>query len=232
MGGANQFEPPDKTGLASMTAAMMSEGTTSRDAESLSKALQLLGTTVSTSVLGESGSIGFVSASGKFTQTLDLLADILLNPTFPDAVARAHPCTAPRRPHARKVTARDDSRSRLPPDPLRNRPSVRPVTTEESLKSISRDDVAAFHKMYFQPGRALVTVVGDVDPAVLKPQIEKSLAAWPCRRRASEVRLSGARLRRRPQSISSTDPAQRSRSCRSDNPGLPATRRTTSRCRS
>ena len=60
MGGANQFEPPDKTGLASMTAAMMSEGTTSRDAESLSKELQLLGTTVSTGIFGESGSAAWI----------------------------------------------------------------------------------------------------------------------------------------------------------------------------
>ena len=179
MGGSNQFEPPDKTGLASMTAAMMSEGTATRDAESLSKALQLLGTTVSTSVLGESGSIGFVSASGKFTQTLDLLADILFNPTFPEASLE--------RIRAQRLVALTQGKSQPGTIAARAFPRIlygtgHPygrLTTEDSLKSISRDDVASFHKMYFQPGRALVTVVGDVDPAVLKPQIEKALAAWP-----------------------------------------------------
>ena len=39
------------------------------------------------------------------------------------------------------------------------------LTTEESIKAITRDDVVAFHKAYFQPGRALVTVVGDVSAA-------------------------------------------------------------------
>ena len=57
LGGASQFEPAERTGLASLTAAMMSEGTKTRDGEALSNALQLLGTSVSTSVGSESGSI-------------------------------------------------------------------------------------------------------------------------------------------------------------------------------
>ena len=36
----------------------------------------------------------------------------------------------------------------------------------------------AFHKAYFQPGRALITVVGDTTLAAAKPAIEKALAAW------------------------------------------------------
>ena len=83
LGGANQFEPADRTGLASVTAAMMSEGTKRLDGEALSNALQLLGTSVSTAIGGESGSMGFVSTTSKFPQTLDILADMLVNPTFP-----------------------------------------------------------------------------------------------------------------------------------------------------
>ena len=89
LGGANQFEPADRTGLASITAAMMSEGTKSRDGEALSNALQLLGTSVSTAIGGESGSMSFVSTAAKFEPTLDILADMLLNSTFPaDALKR------------------------------------------------------------------------------------------------------------------------------------------------
>ena len=56
LGGADQFEPAGKQALAALTAAMLSEGTKTRDAESLSNALQLLGTSVSPSIGGESGS--------------------------------------------------------------------------------------------------------------------------------------------------------------------------------
>jgi predicted Zn-dependent peptidase len=53
------------------------------------------------------------------------------------------------------------------------------VVTEDSTKSVTRDDVAAFHKAYFQPGRALVTVVGDVTASSVRPVIERALSAWP-----------------------------------------------------
>src|SRR6185312_15658361 len=51
-------------------------------------------------------------------------------------------------------------------------------TTEASVKAITRDDVIAFSKAYFQPGRAIITVVGDITAAKAKAAVEKGLAAW------------------------------------------------------
>ena len=179
LGGANQFEPAERTGLASITAAMMSEGTKSRDGEALSNALQLLGTSVSTAIGGESGSMNFVSTTGKFEQTIAILSDMLLNSTFPaDALERLR---------AQRLVALTQARSqpgaiagRVFPRVLYglNHPYGR-VATEESIKALTRDDVVAFHGQYFQAGRALVTVVGDVTAAGVKPVVEKALAAWP-----------------------------------------------------
>jgi predicted Zn-dependent peptidase len=53
------------------------------------------------------------------------------------------------------------------------------VVTEASLKAITRDDVVAFHKAFFRPGRAIITVTGDVEPAAVKAAVEKAFAAWP-----------------------------------------------------
>jgi zinc protease len=179
LGGANQFESADKTGLASLTAAMMSEGTKSKDGEALSNALQLLGTSVSTTVSGESGSMSFVSTTDKLPQTLDIVADMLLNSTFPaDALERLR---------AQRLVALTQARAQpgaiagrvFPKVLYGNAHPYGRVATEASLKAITRDDVVAFHNQYFQPGRALVTVVGDVTAAGVKPVIEKALAAWP-----------------------------------------------------
>jgi predicted Zn-dependent peptidase len=178
LGGSSQFEPAERTGLASITASMMSEGTKSRDGEALSNALQLLGTTVATNVGSESGSISFVATTGKFAPTLDILADMLLNSTFPgDALERIR---------AQRLVALTQARAqpgaiagRVFPKVLygTSHPYGR-VTTEGSIKAITRDDVASFHGTYFQPARALVTVVGDVTAATAKPVVEKALASW------------------------------------------------------
>ncbi|MEO5510855.1 MAG: hypothetical protein ABIV28_03995, partial [Longimicrobiales bacterium] len=57
-GGANQYEPAGKTGVAGFTSQMMSEGTATRTGDEISSALQLLGTSVSFAIGAEGGSVG------------------------------------------------------------------------------------------------------------------------------------------------------------------------------
>jgi zinc protease len=179
LGGADQFESDGRQGVASLTASLLSEGTRTRDGEALSNALQLLGTSVSANVAEESGSISFVATTGKFAATLDILADMLLNSTFPAAGLD--------RLRGQRLVALTQARAQ--PGAIANRVFPRIVfgsghpygriVTEESLKAITRDDIVAFHKAYYQPGRALISVVGDTTAASVKPVIEKALGAWP-----------------------------------------------------
>jgi zinc protease len=178
-GGSHQGESATRRGVAGITAAMMSEGTKTRDGEALSNALQLLGTSVNVNVGGENGSIGFQSTTSKFPQALDILVDMMLNPAFP--------AEALERLRAQRLVALVQARDQTSAIASRVFPRVLYGTahpygqnvTEETLKAITRDDVVAFHKAYFQPARALVTVVGDVNASTVKATIEKALAAWP-----------------------------------------------------
>jgi predicted Zn-dependent peptidase len=178
LGGGSQFEAAGKEGVASLTAALLSEGTRGRDGEALSNALQLLGTTINANVAGETGSVTFVCTAAKFGATLDILADMLLNSTFPSAGFE--------RLRGQRLVALTQARSQAGAIASRvfprivfgpNHPYGRSVT-EQSLKAITRDDIVAFHKAYYQPGRALITVVGDTTLAAAKPAIEKALAGW------------------------------------------------------
>jgi zinc protease len=179
MGGADQYEPAATRGLAGIAASMLSEGTATRDGEALSNALQLLGTSITASVASESGAIGFVATTWKFQPTLDILADMLTHSTFPApaleriraqrlvalTAAKAQPGAIARRVFPKIVYGPAHPFGQLP--------------TEETLKAITRDDVAAFAKNYFEPGRAAIVVVGDITPAGAKAAVEKALASWP-----------------------------------------------------
>ena len=52
------------------------------------------------------------------------------------------------------------------------------VMTEQGVKAISRSDVVAFAKGYYEPGRAIITVSGDIDAKTARAAVEKALAAW------------------------------------------------------
>jgi zinc protease len=178
LGGANQFEPADRTGLAGITSAMMTEGTKTRTGDQLSDALQLLGTSVNTSIGGEEGSIGFVSTTRNFEATLAILADMMLNSTFPpEALERLRGRTLVGLAQAKDQPTIIGSQvfSRV----LYG--SAHPygrVATEASIKAITRDDVVTFEKTYFQPGRAIITVVGDVEPDKIARALERALEQW------------------------------------------------------
>ena len=177
-GGYNQADPAALRGLADMTAAMMSEGTRSRNGEEIAGALQLLGTTVAVRIAGETGTIAFECIASKFPATLDIVADMLVNPSFPpEALERLR---------AQRLVALAQARDQ--PGAIASRVFPRLVygdahpygqnVTDATLKAITRDDVVAFHRAYFRPGQTLVTVVGDLNAATAKASIEKALTAW------------------------------------------------------
>lgn len=178
VGGANQFEPNGKRGVAAMTASMLTEGTTTKTGDQLSDALQLLGTGVGAGVGAEEGSIAFVSTAKNFDATLAILADMMLNSTFPvEALERLRGRTLV------NLTQAKDQPTVVGAQVFAkilygNAHPYGQRVTETSVKAITRDDVVAFQKAYFQPARAIITVVGDVTPPRVKTSVEKGLAAW------------------------------------------------------
>src|SRR5689334_480562 len=178
LGGSNQFEPADRRGVAAMTASMLTEGTTTTNGDQISDALQLLGTGVSANVAGEEGSINFVSTAKNFDATLGIVSDMMLNPTFPsDALERLRGRTLV------NLTQAKDQPTIVGAQVFAkilygNAHPYGQRSTETSVKAITRADVVAFHKAYFQPGRAIITVVGDTTTAKAKASVEKAFAAW------------------------------------------------------
>ena len=131
------------------------------------------------SVAGETGNVGFVSTTAKFGS----------NARHPGGHAAQLDVSGRRTRAARGQRLVALTQARAQPAAIASRVfprivfgSTHPygrVVTEDSLKAISRDDIVAFHKAYYQPGRALITVVGDTTSAAAKPVIEKALGAWP-----------------------------------------------------
>ncbi len=178
VGGADQYEPADETGLADMTAAMMSEGTTSLTGDQLSDALELLGTRVGVRVGGESGSMSFLSTTANFPRVLAILADMLEHPSFPqDALDRLKARTLVALTQAKDqptaIASNVFDRVLYGPDHPYGR-----FMTEDDVEGVTRQDVVAFHDRYFQPGRAVITVVGDVEPGQAKATVEQALSGW------------------------------------------------------
>jgi predicted Zn-dependent peptidase len=123
--------------------------------------------------------MGFTALKDKSEPALALLADMLLNPSFPDSAldrlrARALVALTQQKDQPEAIAGNVFSRVVYGEAHPYGR-----VVTEKTVGAITRDDIVAFHRAYFQPGRAVISVTGDVDPAAVRATVERALAQWP-----------------------------------------------------
>ena len=85
-GAGGYYDPPEQLGLASFAAALMREGTSSRTSEQISQQLEVMAASLN---VGAGVSVPEATVSGsclsdQVERLLDLTADVLLHPSFPD----------------------------------------------------------------------------------------------------------------------------------------------------
>jgi len=175
--GAN---PVDKPGLASFTANMLQQGTAKRSAMQIADEAALLGTTVSTGANMDGSSVGTSALTKNFPGMLDLLADIVLHPTFP-------PEEVDRRRAARLAALAND---RGEPNVIVSRTGVAALFgphhpfgydntgTEESNKAMSREDMMNFWQTNYVPNNAALVVAGNISRDELKALATQKFGAW------------------------------------------------------
>ncbi len=175
-------DTPETLGRASLAMAMLDEGTKTRTALQISDELQKLGAELAT---GSSLDASFVSMSAlkeKLAESLELFADVILNPTFPeqdfDRLKKQQLAAIARE----KVTPVAMGLRVLPALLYgEGHPYAVPFTgsgTEATVAKLTRDDLVRFHQTYFKPNNATLLVVGDVSVGELKGLLEKLFAGW------------------------------------------------------
>jgi len=175
------FDPPGKSGLASITAEMLMKGTQHRTAEQIAAEKDFNAISLDIDATAESAGFKGYALSKHFEKLLDLTADILQNPTFPAE-------------EFEKVKARRMSRIKEEqdsPGALANRafmgtvfPPGHPyhmLSVDEELantQAITRDDVVGFFSSYYGPKGAILVVVGDIDTEQAVETIKKYFGRW------------------------------------------------------
>ena len=172
-----------KSGLASLAANLMTEGTATRDAFRIAEELEGLGATVEAGSGIDASTLRLRALKGNFAASLEVLADIALHPSFAPAMvelARGRRQSAIRQ----EQTAPVAMALRLMPKLLygEGHPYAGPFTgsgTEAAVNAITRDDLLEWHKTWFRPGSAAVAAAGDVTMPELTAELNRVFAAWP-----------------------------------------------------
>jgi zinc protease len=169
-------------GTAKLAGAMLDEGTKTRSALQISDEEQRLGAHLGTYSNVDMTTVTLSALRSNLDASLDLFADVILNPTFPAEDLE--------RLKKQQLAAIDQESVQPFGMALRVLPRLiygeghayaQPLTGsgfKDTVKKITRDDVVRWHSTWFHPGNATLVVVGDTTLAEIQPKIEALFAGW------------------------------------------------------
>lgn len=177
VGAAN--ETASTSGLSAFTAAALIRGTEKRSFQQIVAETEAIGCSVNAG-----GGMHISSFSGKalvedVPLVFEMLADMLICPTFPpQEVEKLRAQFLMQLREYEEETHVQASRAAMsllyPPEHPYSRLSS---GTQETVSAITRDELAAFQRLY-HPARCLIAVVGDVQPDAIIADLERFFGQW------------------------------------------------------
>ncbi len=172
-------DPADKAGLASLTAGLLTKGTTTRTATQIADALDFVGGSLESSSDVDKTFVRLDVLKKDLGAGLELFADALLRPAFaPSELDRERQ----RRLAGLKSTL-DDANSVLEMAANQTTYGSYPYGrlgggSTDSLARITVEDLKQFYSSYYQPDNAFLVVVGDTSRGDITESLDKALGAW------------------------------------------------------
>ena len=175
------YEPPDKAGLADFTGYLMRNGgVEGMTVKQIDERLAYLAGEITVRIDGASGTANLFCLSKDIDEGLGLLAKILRNPVFDQTVLDRYRTDALSDMEQRNAATDGIEQREWQFLMYGNHPCTNTYRrTEQSVKSITREDLIAFHKKYFFPKNFIFAVAGDFKKADIIAKLDKMLAGWP-----------------------------------------------------
>jgi len=176
----SKFDPENKNGLSYLTALVMDEGADGLNALELSDEFDMLGSSFNVSTDNDLVNLSLQSLTDNFDRSLELFSKVLLKPSFNDDDFLREK----KKLITRILQSKDE------PDYLAdeifdmvvlgkaNSYSFPVAGYEETVKSISVDEIKSFYKRFFFPSNSNLIVVGNLNQFELEQLLNKYFSDW------------------------------------------------------
>ena len=172
-------EAPGKAGLASMTAALLTQGTTTRTAPQIATEIEQLGAQIGAGAGADFSNVYANAPANVFPETVALMADLVRNPAFAQAELDRQ----------RDQTLDGLRISLSTPGPVAAQAAARVIYgqapygapgsgTLTTLPALTREDVAIFHQQRYRPIDATLVFSGAIDEAEARALAQAAFGDW------------------------------------------------------
>ena len=180
VGSGGTLDPASKGGVANLTSAMLTEGTTTRSSLDIADQIAFLGIGIGANSNWDATTLSLHTPTAQLDSALALFADVALHPSFPaadfDRVKKAR-LTSLIQLKDRPTAIADQAYASI----LYG--SQHPyghnlLGTEASVTQLTPADLESFYKQNFVANNATLIIVGDVTPASIEQKINSLFGSW------------------------------------------------------
>lgn len=172
-------DPVELPGLSDIMTAMLNEGTTTRTSRQLADEVARIGATLSAGASSDYTTVAASALTQFAEQTLDLLADIVLRPSFPEDELELTKQNALQNMIAQRGQPSFLANERMARVLYGAHPYAVVAPTPESIGALTRTRLVEFHRATFLPNNAVLVVGGDFERTRMLAHIERLFGAWP-----------------------------------------------------
>jgi zinc protease len=179
-GAGGYYDPPAHYGLAQFTASNMREGAGKRTSPEIAEQLERLAATltVNTTMSSEEATVNASALSEHFNEVLDLAADMLLTPTFPEQELTRYKTQTRAQLMQQRANPNFLANERFSQAVADGHPDGRTAPTVEALDKTTRDAMVAFHKTHYVPDHSAIAITGDITMAAAMKAVQAKFGGW------------------------------------------------------
>lgn len=186
--GGSAQDPAGKDGLANLTVSLLDEGAGPYDSQQFQGRLENRSIEFGAEAERDNVMIGLRTIADRREEAMELLALALTEPRFePSAIERV-----------RSSVLAQIQRDAENPQSLAWRTLWQSLFdghvygrqsrgTLETVKTLARDDIVAFHEAHFAREGLMIGVVGDIGPDELKPLLDRTFGRLPAKGRSDAI---------------------------------------------
>jgi zinc protease len=173
-------ENTTNNGVTQLMGRLLLKGTSTRSAEEIAKEIESVGGSIDSYGGNNSFGVNAEVMSDDFAKGLGLLADVLLNPTFPGPALERE-----REVQLASIRAQKDQPLQSASKAMRRTLfgeaayGLDPLGAEESVQRLKVEDLKSFHATLAVPNNCVLAIFGDIGEKAALTAVEQAFLSWP-----------------------------------------------------
>ena len=177
--GGSRCERPEKAGVSHLMSAVLTKGTERLSSQDIAEKVESIGASLGTDATADYCLIGLKTVAADFSTVLNLASEIARSPSFPE-----HEVELERRLTLQGIRSMQEQPFTVAYQQLRSAIyqthtyASSGIGTEETVSTITRENLLEYYNEVFQPDNVVVSVAGRINPQEAIAQVEQVLGDW------------------------------------------------------